>query len=91
MLKPDIKRPAFDCLTELPAKQFRQVMLSIIYLTKDPHPHDSAKLIGYPYHRIDVGEYRVIYDIEPEETLRIILVGRRNDDDVYRRLRNLCR
>ena len=88
MLKLDIKRPAFDCLIELQAKQFRQVMLSIIRLTKDPYPHDSQQLTGYPYHRVDIGEFRVIYDIEEKETVRIILVGKRNDDEVYKRLRN---
>jgi mRNA interferase RelE/StbE len=90
MLKLDIKRPAFDCLVELQTRQFRQVMLSIIRLTKDPHPHDSQKLTGYPYYRADVGEFRIIYDIEEKETVRIIIVGKRNDDEVYKRLRNLC-
>jgi mRNA interferase RelE/StbE len=89
MLKLDIKRPAYDCLVELQTRQFRQVMLSIIRLTKDQYPHDSKKLTGYPYYRIDVGEFRVIYDIEGEDTVRIILVGKRNDDEVYKHLRNL--
>ena len=88
-LKLDMKRPAFDCLVELQTKQFRQVMLSILRLTKDPYPHDAKKLTGYPYHRIDAGEFRIIYDIESEETVRIIIVGKRNDDEVYKRLRNL--
>ena len=91
MLKLDIKKPALDCLTELQAKQFRQVMLNIIRLTKDPYPNDSEKLTGYPYHRIDIGEFRIIYDVENEETVRIILAGKRNDDEVYKRLRNLCK
>jgi mRNA interferase RelE/StbE len=87
MLKLEIKRPAYNCLIELQAKQFKQVMLSIIRLTKDPYPNDSQKLAGYPYYRVDVGEFRVIYDIEDKETVRIILVGKRNDDEVYKRLR----
>jgi len=89
MLKLDIKRPAFDCLIELQAKQFKQVMLTIIQLTKAPYLNDSQKLVGYPYHRIDIGEFRIIYDVENEATVRIILVGKRNDDEVYKRLRNL--
>ena len=89
MLKLDIKKPAFDCLVELQTKQFKQVMLSIVYLTKNPYPHDAKKLTGYPFHRIDIGEYRVIYDVEAGETLRVILVGKRNDDEIYKRLRNL--
>jgi len=89
MLKLDIKRPAFDSLVELQTRHFKQVMLSILRLAKDPYPHDTRKLTGYPYYRIDVGEFRVIYDIVKEETVRIILVGKRNDDEVYKRLRNL--
>ena len=90
MLKLDIKRPAFDCLTELEAKQFKQVMLSIIRLTKEPYPHDAEKLTGYPYYRIDTGEFRIIYDVENKGAVRIILVGKRNDGEVYKRLRDLC-
>jgi mRNA interferase RelE/StbE len=90
MLKLEIKRPAYDCLTGLQAKQFRQVMLSIIALTKNPYPNDSKKLAGYPYYRVDAGEFRIIYDIESDETVRVIIAGKRNDDEVYKRLRNLC-
>ena len=43
-------------------------------------------LRGYPFYRIDVGEYRVIYDLDGD-VVRIILIGKRNDDEVYRRLR----
>jgi mRNA interferase RelE/StbE len=89
MLKLDLKKPAFDFLVELQTKPFKQVMLSVVYLTKTPYPHDSQKLAGYPFRRIDIGEYRVIYDVEAEETLRVILIGKRNDDEVYKRLRNL--
>ena len=28
------------------------------------------------YYRVDVGEFRIIYDIEEKETVRIIIVGR---------------
>jgi len=89
MLKLEIKRPAYDCLIDLQIKQFRQVMLSIIRLTKEPYPHDSQKLAEYPYHRVDIGEFRIIYDIVNEETVRIILVGKRNDGEIYKRLRNM--
>jgi mRNA interferase RelE/StbE len=91
MLKLDLKKPAYDFLIELQTKPFKQVMLNIIRLTKTPYPQDSEKLIGYPFRRVDVGEYRVIYDVEAEETVRVIVVGKRNDDAVYRRLRTLYR
>jgi len=37
-----------------------------------------------------MGEYRIIYRIS-SETIFITLVGKRNDDDVYRRMRRLVR
>lgn len=86
MLKLGLKRPAFDFIASLPAKQFRQVMLAVVYLMKNPYPQDSQKLKGYELHRIDVGEYRVIYSIEAE-VLCVALIGKRNDSDVYRRLK----
>ena len=89
MLKLDLKKPAFDFLTGLQNKPFKQVMLHIIRLMKTPYPHDSQKLKGYPFYRVDIGEYRVIYDVEAEEVLRVILVGKRNDDEVYKQLKSL--
>ena len=52
---------------------------------------DAAMYIAVSifYYLIDTGEFRVIYDIEGEETVRIILAGKRNDDEVYKRLRDL--
>jgi mRNA interferase RelE/StbE len=89
MLKLDIKRPAYNFIKDLQAKQFRQVMLKILSLTKDPYPSDSQKLNGYPFYRVDIGEFRIVYDIENKDTLRLIIAGKRNDDEVYKRLKNL--
>ena len=75
-------------LEGLPAKQFRQVTLKIFALLRDPFPPDSARLSGYPYYRADVGEYRIIYRID-EGTVKVPLVGKRNDDEVYRDLNRL--
>ena len=43
---------------------------------------------GYDIHRVDSGEYRIIYKVIGE-TLYVPLVGRRNDDDVYKRLKRM--
>ena len=37
---------------------------------------------GYDYRRTDIGEYRIIYKTSGD-TLQIILVGKRNDDEIY--------
>lgn len=80
-LNPNI--PKF--LATLPPKHFRQLVSKIFELLSNPTPHDAAQLKGYPYYRTDVGEYRIIYQFT--ETVVIIrLVGKRNDDDVYKAL-----
>lgn len=48
--------------------------------------HDSKQLKNSPYFRADVGEYRVIYEIENDTMLLLILIGKRNDDDIYKKL-----
>ncbi|MEW5985285.1 MAG: type II toxin-antitoxin system RelE/ParE family toxin [Chloroflexota bacterium] len=69
-------------LDKLPAKVFRQVVLKILSLQQTPIPHD-CKRIG-PGYRVDSGEYRILYFFEPKEDLvRVVLVGKRNDDEVY--------
>ena len=70
----------------LPAKQFRQVARKIFSLADDPLPNDSAKVHGTRYRRVGIGEYRIVYTVT-ESGLRVVAIGKRNDDDVYRRLK----
>jgi mRNA interferase RelE/StbE len=85
MLKLSVSKQARKFLDDLPAKQFRQIVRKIFSLQEDPRPHDAEQLKGYPFLRNDVGEYRIIYDVQ-DYTLRLILIGKRNDDDVYKKL-----
>jgi len=39
---------------------------------------------------VDCGEYRIIYYVDGE-VLRVPLIGKRNDDEVYKRLQRLSR
>ena len=87
MLKLDITKQAIKFFRSLPAKQYRQVFNKILSLMEDPEPPDSSPLIGYPYRRADIGEYRIIYRVE-ESSLKVALVGKRNDDEVYRQLKS---
>ena len=72
-------------LDTLPPKQYRQVTRKIIMLMADPQPADAERLKGYDYSRATVGEYRVIFAVH-EGVLRVVAIGKRNDDEVYRRL-----
>ena len=83
MLKLNITKQAVKFFYSVPAKQYRQVFNKILALMADPEPPDSSPLIGYPYRKADIGEYRIIYRIE-EDSLKVALVGKRNDDEIYR-------
>lgn len=84
-LKLLVSKRAYTFLDSLPPKQFRQVLRKVLALLEDPRPQDTEQLKGYPFFRNDVGEYRIVYDLQGD-TLRLILVGKRNDDEIYKRL-----
>jgi len=72
-------------LGTLPPRQYRQVTRKIIMLMVEPQPTDAERLKGYDYSRVTVGEYRVIFAVH-DGVLRFIAIGKRNDDEVYRKL-----
>ncbi len=87
MLKIDITKSVGKFIKKLPQKQYRQVVSTMFNLRETPTPHDSKQLIEYPeYQRADIGEYRIIYRFD-SEVLYIALVGKRNDDEVYRQFK----
>ena len=51
-------------------------------------PQDSIALQGKlrQFRRVDVGEYRIIYHFK-DDVLFIVVIGKRNDDDIYRRMK----
>lgn len=70
-----------------PAKIYRQLALKMFSLQLNPRPPDSKK-IGQDRYRVDSGEYRILYSVDDREKMvKVFLVGKRGDDEVYRRLR----
>jgi len=87
MLKIDITKSAGKFIKKLPPKQYRQVVGTMLSLRENSKPHDSEQLKGYPqYQRVDIGEYRIIYRFD-KDTVYIALVGKRNDEEVYKRFK----
>ena len=85
MLILDLTHPAKNFLEQLDPKQFRQVVKKILSLMENPRLVDSKPLQGYPFWRADSGEYRIVYRVEGN-CLKVALVGKRNDDEVYKKL-----
>jgi mRNA interferase RelE/StbE len=85
VLPLSLSKASVRFLDKLPPKQYRQVTRKVIMLMADPQPADAERLRGHEYSRVTVGEYRVIFDVH-DGVLRSIAIGKRNDDEVYRRL-----
>ena len=85
VLPLSLSRASVRFLDTLPPKQYRQVTRKIIMLMANPRPTDAERLKGYDYSRVTLGEYRIIFDVR-DSVLRVVAIGKRNDDEVYRRL-----
>ncbi|XVN40859.1 MAG: type II toxin-antitoxin system RelE/ParE family toxin [Rickettsia endosymbiont of Argas persicus] len=73
-------------IEKLDAKQARQIAIKIRELSElTNHPNDSKLLKGVDeqYYRLDVGEFRIIYQKDKIKTC-IFLIGKRNDGEVYK-------
>ena len=86
MLKIDFSASAIKFLKKISGKPAKQIKKKIEEIRQNPYPQDSSKLVGYPYHRVDSGEYRIIYLVN-SDTLEIKICGKQNDDEVYKKLK----
>ena len=86
MRRVSLSKQARKFLTTVPPKHGRQLEAKIRQLVVDPHPPDSKLLKGHDCWRATSGEYRIVYEYDDAE-LRVLVVGKRNDDEVYRQLR----
>lgn len=89
MLEIDIWPPAKKFIEEVSAKHARQIVGKIQILAKNPQLSGSKLLEGFPsLRRYRSGDYRIIYFVDGN-VLKIPLVDRRNDDRIYRRLKQI--
>jgi mRNA interferase RelE/StbE len=68
----------------IPQRMQTSLRARIGALAENPRPPDAVRLqhqrSGENYHRIRVGDYRIVYDIQDDIRLvRIVLVGHRRD------------
>jgi mRNA interferase RelE/StbE len=63
--------------------------MTLDFLRENPFLQDSKKLKGTSdYHRVDIGEYRVIYRIDAVAKIVIIaFIGKHNDNEVYKKFK----
>lgn len=85
MHKLNPTKEPLDFWNSLDAKQYRQIGRKVLSLLLDSHPNDSKALLGYTdYLRVDCGEYRIIYQLEVD-TIKLVLIGSRNDGNIYKK------
>jgi mRNA interferase RelE/StbE len=82
--KVSIKRSAVKEIEAIPQKKERQrIIRRIGQLAEDPRPPGSKKLSGNDKYRVRQGTYRIVYSIEDNELIVVVVkVGHRID--VYR-------
>lgn len=93
MLRPNIGNRPRRLIENREPKHRRQLINKIISLCQDPRPVDSHILRGTELdeRRVTIGDYRIIYWVQPSTdhisrgTLYVDAVGKRSDDEVYRR------
>jgi mRNA interferase RelE/StbE len=85
MIEISISKQAVKFLENAHPKNAKQIARKLMNLRTNPLPFDSIQLKGIysKYRRADIGEYRIIYFVDLD-ILYIVLIGKRNDNDIYK-------
>jgi len=82
--KIELRAAAARALRKLDPQVARRVRAAIALLAEDPRPPASRPLRGRPAWRVRVGDYRVVYTIE-DDVLLVVVVTPGHRRDVYDR------
>jgi mRNA interferase RelE/StbE len=84
MRRLDITNDVMRFLKKLDRKQFSQILNALSELCLDPRPADSIAMGDKDQHfRKDAGEFRIVYRFD-DKNLSVSVIGKRNDDEVYK-------
>jgi len=82
----EFKRSAAKVLKKIPKPDRRRISEKIDSLANElPRPETTKMKGDNPFHRIRVGDYRIIYEIQ-DEVLVILIVKVGHRKDIYRNL-----
>jgi len=84
--KVEVKRSAAKMLKKIPKADQKRIIKKIDSLAKQlPSPKITKMKGNNPFHKIRVGDYRLIYEIQDDILLILILkIGHRKD--IYKKL-----
>ena len=81
-----LKKSAAKCLKKIPKVDQKRIADKIDSLAECPTNQETTKMKGNnPFHRVRVGDYRIIYEIQ-DEVLIILIVKIGHRRDIYRNL-----
>lgn len=82
----EIKRSAAKALKKIPKANRKSIVDKIDSLAESPPNPDTTKMKGNnPFHKVRVGDYRIVYEIQ-EDVLVILVVKIGHRKDIYRNL-----
>ena len=81
-----LRQAAQKQLDRLTGRDYQAVARAISALEQEPRPKRVRKLAESSLWRIKVGQYRVVYNINDEERLVIVVRVARRTGDTYKRL-----
>jgi len=79
-----ILKSAVKQLQRLPRDPQERLLESMADLANSPRPIGAIKLVGRDAHRIRVGDYRIIYEID-DASQTVVVVAVTHRKDAYRR------
>lgn len=75
-----IERSVTKQLKKIPASDYTKIKMAILDLSANPRPHGYLKLKGRDGFRIRAGDYRIIYEIDDNKLLVLVItVAHRKD------------
>lgn len=79
LIRPSVSKDTKN----IPSKDLKKILQKMELLRDDPRPPGSVKLSGMEYYRVRQGDYRIIYEIEDNRLIVVVIkVGHRRE--IYR-------
>jgi mRNA interferase RelE/StbE len=75
---------AVNELKKLDRTLSKRIFNKVSQLSENPYHFDVIKMVGDPYFRLRVGDYRVIFDIQ-NDLLRILIIKVGHRKNIYKK------